>query len=177
MSGRRRHDADVDASRSDLGPLWARSEDWELDNPAVGDVLPREGIRIFGSIETPVNPVEGMHPGEVDLGGAGQSNTYIVTGSVVSARDYQVDFGRGPRHAGAHVVLSVNGDLVQAQVKVLTASGLESGAPLTVRGEISLVAEYEWDAFGLVDTRRSWSVEEVQHLGPGDYLLLLRQTD
>ena len=148
-----------------------------MDNPAAGDVLPSEGIRIFGSVEPRVNLVEGILPGEVDPGGTGPRNAYIVTGSVVSARDYQVDFGPGPRHAGAHVVLSVNGDLVQAQVPAVAASDLGSSAPLTVRGQISLVADYEWAAFGLVDTRRSWSVEEVQHLGSGDYLLLLCPTD
>lgn len=154
--------------------MWARSTGWELDNPAAGDVLAREGIRIFGSVETPPNPVEGILPGEVDLGGAGPTATYVVAGSVVSARDYQVDFGSGPRHAGVHVVLSVTGDLIQAQVPAAAARDLQRDAPLTVRGEISLVADYEWDAFELVDTRRSWSVEEVQHLGSGDYLLLLR---
>jgi hypothetical protein len=174
MSVSRWHDALVDASGSNFGPLWARSMDWELDNPAAGDVLAGEGIRIFGSVETPPNPVEGIHPGEIDLGGAGPTATYVVTGSVVSARDYQVDLGSGPRHAGAHVVLSVTGDLIQAQVPAAAATDLQRDAQLTVRGEISLVADYEWDAFELVDTRRSWSVEEVQHLGSGDYLLLLR---
>jgi hypothetical protein len=151
--------------------------DWELDNPAAGDVLPGEGIRIFGSVETSMNPVEGIVSSEVNPDGTGRTNTYVVMGSVVSARDYQVNFGPGPRHAGAQVVLSVNGDLMQAQVPRVTASDIEHGDLLTVSGEISIIADYEWDAFGLVDTRRSWSVEEVQHLGSGDYLLLLRPTD
>ena len=97
-----------------------------------------------------------------------------MTGSFVSARDDQVDIGSSPRHAGVDVVLSVNGDLIQAQVPEAAAKDLEGGTHLTVRGEISLIADHEWDGFALVDTRRSWSVEEVQHVGSGDYLLLLR---
>jgi hypothetical protein len=176
MIRRRWHDAQVDASGSDLEPLWARSMHWELDNPAAGDVLPLEGIRIFGSVETAVNPDEGILPGQVDLGEAGPTATYVATGSVVSAKDYQADFGQGPQHVGAELVLSVSGNLIQAQVPGATATDIRTGARLTVRGELSLVADYEWDAFGLVDTRRSWTVEEVQHRGPGGYLLLLRPT-
>src|ERR1044072_2631775 len=98
---------------------------WEWHNPAAGDVLTDEGIRILGSIETPLNPVEGIRLGEADGGGAGPTPIYVVTGSVVSAMDYQVDFGSGPDHAGANVVLSVNGDLIQAEIPGATAKDLE----------------------------------------------------
>jgi hypothetical protein len=151
--------------------------DWELDNPAAGDVLPSEGIRILGSVETGPNPSEGIHAAEASLEADRPTAAYVVTGSVVSARDYQVNFGSGPQHAGVDMVLSVNGDRMQAQVPAAMAKDLEPGAQLTVGGEISLVADYEWDdGFELVDTRRSWSVEEVRHLGAGDYLLLLSPT-
>lgn len=165
----------VGTSGSNLGPLWARSMHWELVNPAAGDVLPCEGIRIFGSIEIPLNPVEGIHPGEVAIDGA-RPAAYVLTGSLVRASDYQVDMGPGPQHAGAEMVLSVSGVLIQAQTPEVAAKDLEGNVYLTVRGDISLIADYEWDAFELVDTRRSWSVEQVQDLGSGDYLLLLRRT-
>lgn len=103
-----RHDELVGISRSNLGHLWARSMHWELDNPAPGDVLPCEGLRIFGSIEIPLKPVEGIHTGEVATDGT-RPAAYVLTGSLVSTRDYRVDMGSGPQHAGAEMVLSVNG--------------------------------------------------------------------
>jgi hypothetical protein len=57
------------------------------------------------------------------------------------------------------------------------ASTLEVGARATVCGEVDLIAQYEWDAFDLAETRRRWSIEDVRRLDAGDYLLLLRPTD
>ncbi len=96
-----------------------------------------------------------------------------MTGSVVTATDYQSDMGSGPRHAGTDVVLSVNGDLLQCQITG-PASDIEIGSDLTVRGRLSHIGDYEWDAFGLLDTRRAWSIEEVQRLPDDDLMLRLR---
>jgi hypothetical protein len=150
-----------------------RSSNWELNNPAPGDVLTAVGIRISGTVVQPPADREGVSAREQVLDHDSDSPEYVVTGSMVSARDYKFDMGSAPQHGGTDVVLSVNGELMQAQVPG-PASDIGTGSTLTVAGEVSLIADYEWDAFELVDTRRSWVIEEVHHIEIGDYLLQLR---
>ena len=147
---------------------------WELgDQPVAGGILPNEGIRIRGTVESSHTPAQECistiggslaDPGAVE---------YVLAGSVVTATDFQSDTGTGPLHAGTDVVLSVNGDLMQSQIAG-PASDIEIGSALTVRGRLVHIRDYEWDAFGLVDTRRSWSIEEVQRLADDDLMLRLR---
>jgi len=156
--------------------LWVRVRAWELgDQLFVGEVLPSQAIRVTGTVEpfhAPVreriSQVDGPHvdPDAVE---------YVVTGSVVTATDYQSDTGSGPHHAGTDVVLSVNGDLMQSQIAG-PASDIDIGSALTVRGRLSHIGDYEWDAFGLVDTRRAWAIEEVHRLPDDDLMLRLRPT-
>lgn len=51
----------------------------------------------------------------------------------------------------------MNGFLIQAQVDGW-ARDVAPGSHLSVRGELSVIACYEWDSFGLVDTRGSRTV-------------------
>ena len=157
------------------GPVWAWSGDWELENPVAGDVLPHDGIRISGSAERSQDPDEGIWPDRIRLDGDEPRARYRVTGRIVSATDcfYDMGAGAGLQHSGARVVLSVHEQPMQASVAA-HARDLELGTRLTIRGDISLVHYYEWDAFDLVDTRRSWSVEDVRNLEPGYYLVLIR---
>ena len=152
--------------------MWVRA--WALGQPIAGGVLPYEGIRVSGTVEPSSSPVrEGISPTDQPLDDP-HAVEYVVTGSVVTATDFQADTGSGPRHAGTDVVLSVNGDLMQAQIPG-PARDVEVGSVLTVRGPLRHIDNHEWDAFGLVETRRAWSVEEVRHLPDGDLLLRLRR--
>jgi hypothetical protein len=81
--------------------------------------------------------------------------------------------GKGPRHAGTDVVLLVDGEQLLAHVRG-PASTVMMGARVSVRGEVSVVAAYEWDAFDVADTRRPWSIQDVRNPDVGEYLLLLR---
>jgi hypothetical protein len=156
------------------GSLWVRSKHWELTNPAPGDVLSSRGIRISGTVVQSPAAHEGTSPQAMNTDGEPELSQYVVTGVVMSATDYSFDIGRaeGLQHGGTNIVLSVTGELVHAQIPG-PAADIGTGSMLTLSGEVSLIADYEWDAFELVDTRRSWSIEDVRYLGCGDYLLLL----
>ena len=143
-----------------------------MGQPVAGGVLACEGIRVTGIVEPSHSQLrESISPtGErVDDPHAVE---YVVTGSVVRAMGFQADLGSGPRHAGTDVVLSVNGDLMQAQIAG-PAPDVEVGSVMTVRGPLLHIAAYEWDGLGLVDTRRAWSIEEAWHLPGGDLMLRL----
>jgi hypothetical protein len=135
-------------------------------------VLALEAIRISGTLDDPA-ATDGVYRSS---DAADAFPVYRITGSILSAHDFQADMGGGPRHAGTDVLLAVGGERVLAQIPG-SASALELGDRVTVRGEVSVVADYEWDAFELPDTRRQWSVEDVRNLDAGEYLLLLRPSD
>ena len=166
----------MDASSDWDGSVWVWVGAWELgDQPVAGAVLPHEGIRVRGKVEPSHSPMrEGVSPTHEPLDDP-DAVEYVVTGAVVSASDYQADMGSGLRHAGTDVVLSVNGDPVQAQIAG-PARDLQVGSVLSVRGPLLHIADYEWDGFGLVETRRAWLIEEVKHLTDSDLMLRLRPT-
>jgi hypothetical protein len=136
-------------------------------------VLPNIGIRLLGSVGR-ADPLEeeGIVPREESLGTPRVTVEYVVTGSVANARDFEVDMGADTQHAGVELVMSVNGRLIQAQVGG-RARDVEPGSRLRLRGEFVVIGDYEWEAFDLLDTRASWSVEEMLQLSTGDYLLRL----
>ena len=149
--------------------MWARSRHWEFDNPRPGDVLELEAICISGTVEAPA-PTDGVVRQEH---ARDASPAYLITGSLVSAQDFQADFGHGSRHAGTDVLLSVGGERMLAQIPG-PASTVELGARVTVRGEVTVLAAYKWDEFGVADTAREWSIEDVRNPDVGEYLMLLR---
>ncbi|WP_243061093.1 hypothetical protein [Nocardioides sp. SR21] len=100
------------------------------------------------------------------------SSEYVMTGAVISAADFRVARRSRPGHGGTDVVLSVGGELVQAQVPG-PASTLIVGARVAVAGEVTLIPDHEWGSFPLVDTRRRWLIADVRTLGDGEYFLLL----
>ncbi|GAA3130762.1 hypothetical protein JOF29_007512 [Kribbella aluminosa] len=139
-----------------------------------GAVLPNIGIRVLGSVER-VDPLEdeGIAPRKDPLASPPPVTVdYVVAGTVERSRDFQVDVGAGPQHAGVELVLTVNGHLLQAQVDG-QARDIEPGSRLILSGELVVIGEYEWEAFDLVDTRAPWSVEETRRVSNGDYLLRL----
>ena len=155
--------------------VWARSSNWELDIPRAGDVLPRNGIRLSGGTEAPAAS-KGVTRRDHVTDPSEASAEYAITGTIISAVDFQIGRETGPAHGGTDVVLSVGGERVQAQVPG-PASTLHLGGRLTVSGEIAFLADHEWESFELVDTRRRWFVENVRTYGDGEFLLLLRAAD
>ncbi|GAA3117395.1 hypothetical protein GCM10010530_44700 [Kribbella aluminosa] len=145
----------------------------EWPEPVQGAVLPNIGIRLLGSVAC-ADPSEedGIDPREESPGTPRGTVEYVVTGSVARARDFEVDTGAGGQSAGVELVLTVNGRLIQAQVDG-RARDVEPGSRLRLRGEFLVIGDYEWEAFDLVDTRASWSVEEMRQFSTGDYLLRL----
>jgi hypothetical protein len=146
----------------------------EWPEPVQGAVLSNIGIRLLGSAKC-ADPLEdkAIVPRDEPLSSPHRTVEYVVTGSVVSARDFQVNMGAGPQHSGVELVLTINGRLIQAQVEG-HASDVEPGSRLSLRGELVVIGNYEWEDFELVDTRAPWLVTEIrQFSNDGDYLLRL----
>jgi hypothetical protein len=161
-----------------FGSVWVRVAEWmwfdgQLPDPVPGWVLPSVGIRVLGTVDE-MGPTaeEGILPCAEEPGNTAGAVEYVVTGSVVNADDFQVDTGSGARHAGAELVLTVDGLLFQAQIDG-QARDVSLGALVRVRGELFMIAEYEWEDFDLVDTRAPWSIEEALRLPDGDFRLRL----
>jgi hypothetical protein len=144
-----------------------------LAEPSPGSVLDETGIRVRGTLGH-VGPevVEGVVRCDNVIGAEAETVAYLVTGSVLQADDFDVDFGSGPRHGGADVVLSVNGCLIQVQLEGW-ARDVTQGSHVRVRGELLVIPYYEWDDSGLVDTRGAWKVEQTRRLPGGDIALRL----
>lgn len=51
-----------------------------------------------------------------------------------------------------------------------------AGSPVVITCTLSVVADYEWDAFGLPDVRGDWLVDQVQADAGANYLLDLKPT-
>jgi hypothetical protein len=170
--------AQVHSSSNAEQTLWVRMAHWipveaETPEPAPRSMLSGTGIRVRGVIER-ADPADddGLVPDEKAAGDAPRTVEYVITGTVADAHDFEFDSGAGSEHGGTDIVLSVDGLLVQAQVQGW-ARDVVHGSRLRVRGELSVIAYHEWDDFGLVDTRDSWTVEETLALAAGDYLLRL----
>jgi hypothetical protein len=158
--------------------LWVRMHDWLLDEaqlpePTPGSTLQDTGIRMRGQV-TRAHPRAAE---EIVRGNNGEDEAPRpvedrVTGSVIAASDFDLDAGSLSRHGGSDVVLNVNGFLIQIQVDG-RARDVTHGSRLSVRGELLVIPYYEWEDFGLVDTRSAWTVTETSRLTGGDILLRL----
>ena len=158
--------------------LWARLADWvrvegDLPQPLQGSVLPHVGIRAYGTVErvsdaVDVGLIAESQPSDTDP----RTPVYAVTATVESSRDFEADTGSGSQHAGLELVLDARRCRLQAQVEG-HAHDVEIGSRVTVRGTLFVIGQYEWEAFGLVDTRADWRIEETLTQPDGDYVLRL----
>jgi hypothetical protein len=158
--------------------MWVALRDWmvadnEPPRPSVGSVLRSIGIRVTGTlavtqpgaadaieaVATTIDPL----PGLVE---------YLVTGTADQARDIDIDVDGRRRHSGAEFVLAVNAHRFQARVDGW-AHEVRPGSRVAVRGQLSVVGDYEWDAFQLSDSRADWHVAEVVVLETGDAMIHL----
>jgi len=158
--------------------VWVRMHDWilveaELPEPITDSVLEGTGLRVRGAVEHgDPGAEEGIAPSHKPTDADSQTVEYLVTGTVLEANDFDSDQGAGSRHSGTDVVLTVNGSLIQAQLDGW-ARDFTQGSHLSMRGELFVIPYYEWDDFGLVDTRSTWKVEGTRRLPDGDVLLRL----
>jgi hypothetical protein len=84
------------------------------------------------------------------------SHRYELTGVAGHAAD--VRSGRGP--AGAEFVITAGDQAFLARIAG-PASEVTVGSRVTAQCTLSVVADYEWDAFGLPDLRTDWYVRRL----------------
>lgn len=173
----------MDAAGAVGWPLWVRLAEWEVvdgevEEPTPGSVLRAMAVSVDGRCEPlEADALEGGPPkGVVAVDDPPFSGPripeYIVTGMVVQAGDVVADYGGGPTHVGAELLLQVNDWRLYAQVEGWASElNPRSRFPVRVRGHLHFVASYALDAFDLVDIRADWSVVGVARLPDGDSLV------
>ena len=158
------------------GALWAWVRAFELapGQPATGSVLPDEGFRITGVLVLPPDGSEGILRWSTSPGVLGvETPAYRVTGTVVAAEGLLVDVGPGPEVVGTELELSVGGEVLYAHVTD-PAVTVATGSTVTVQGTFVHIDAYQLNEFP--DSGHAWLIEEVQELGDGDSLILVRRT-
>jgi hypothetical protein len=166
----------VSRCRADDVFIWVRAMDWmivnsELAIPRSGATLHSVGIRLRGAISPADSAVSDGVVALPDSANLGSDRTaYVLTGIASDARDVWTNttrWRRGRRHAGAELVLTVGPDRFHISFEG-HASDVVPGSRLTATGDLALVADDEWDAFELADTRADWLVRKVVDLRGGD---------
>lgn len=159
--------------------VWVHVASWlladeEFPRPDAGQQLRSVGLRVRGQVTaaedgTPDGIVE-----ESPAQGATQgSPVYQLTGVASEGRAVWARPGpprTSPHHVGAEFVLTVSGERFQVQHDA-RGSGVVENSRVTVIGPLELVGGYEWEDFGLIDTRTDWLVEQVVELHAGDVLV------
>jgi hypothetical protein len=161
--------------------MWVRVFAWMLaddqpPHPDAGSMLRSVGVRVRGEVTV----ADSATPDGVAVVPNGDSadshrSVYTLTGIAGDAQDLWSDTGRRRERnqpSGAEFVLKVGEDRFQAQFSG-HASEVLPDSRVTVTGGLELVGEYEWDAFGLVDTRADWIVTRVVALPDGDISVAL----
>lgn len=164
--------------------VWVRIADWmtmdeEPPRPVAGGVLHSVGLRVHGQV-APAGDMAGDGIAEVLTESAADQDApvYALTGAATDGRDIWVGDGRRWRsqsqRAGAEFVLTVGGERFQVQHGGLASDVVESSR-VTATGGLELVGGYEWEDFGLVDTRADWLVRQVVELPGGNVLVDLHR--
>jgi len=152
--------------------MWVAIREWMLADqepplPTVGSVLRSVGVRVSGivAVAQPDAPDAITEIGTT-LDASPQFVEYMLSGAAGPARDVKIHAGRRGRQSGAELVLTV-GEL-RFQVRFDgSARDVPAGSRVVVRGQLSLVADYEWEAFQLGDSRADWQVRDVVALDAG----------
>jgi hypothetical protein len=107
------------------------------------------------------------------------SHRYELTGMAGPAADVHAGDGPGQRHVGSEFVITA-GDQAFVALTAGPASMVAVGSRVTAQCTLSVMADYEWDAFGLPDLRSDWYVHrlkiehrQIDHVpgGPGRALV------
>ncbi len=125
---------------------------------ALGDHLRGVGLRADCCSLGPARAAADGVVELVDLGGAQGpgSHRYELTGVAGHAEDVRSE--RGP--VGAEFVITAGDQAFFARTRG-PASEVAVGSRVTAQGTLSVVADYEWDAFGLPDLRTDWYVRRL----------------
>ena len=156
--------------------MWVAIRDWMLADqepprPSVGSVLRSAGVSVRGTVAVaePDAPDSIAEIGAT-LDASPQFVEYMLTGTTAPARDVDIHTGRHRRHSGAEFVLTVSGLRFQVRFDG-SARDVPARSRVVVRGQLSLVADYEWEAFQLADSRADWRVRHVVALDTGGVMV------
>ena len=146
--------------------MWVYMETWIIQDGAPelgrGSCLPGGGLRADC---LSVGPPRTLADGIAELADHGGlwpgGHLHELTGLAGAARD--VYSGEGPvhGHAGSEFVITA-GDLAFIARTAGRASVVAAGSRVTAQCVLSVVADYEWDAFGLPDLRSDWYVRRLK---------------
>jgi hypothetical protein len=143
--------------------MWVYMATWIVQDGAPelgrGSYLPGVGLRA-GCLS--VGPPRALADGIAELvdRGGGQrpgGHVYELTGLAGAARDVYAGDGPAERQAGSEFVITA-GDQAFTARATGPASEVPAGSRVTAQCMLSVVADYEWDAFGLPDLRSDWHV-------------------
>jgi hypothetical protein len=155
------------------GVMWVAIRDWMLADqepplPSIGSVLRSAGVRVSGTVTV----AEPDAPDSIatTLDSSPQFVEYALTGVTGLARDVDIDAGGPRRRSGAEFVLTVSGFRFQVRFDG-SARDVLAASRVVVRGQLSLVADYEWEAFQLADSRADWRVRDVVALDTGGVMV------
>ena len=147
--------------------MWVYMETWIVHDGAPelgrGSSLPGVGLRADClSVGPPGTLVDGIaeladHGGSPWPGG----HFHELTGLAGAARDVYSGEGPAHGHAGSEFVIAT-GDLAFMARTAGRASVVAAGSRVTAQCMLSVVADYEWDAFGLPDLRSDWYVRRLK---------------
>lgn len=150
-------------------PEWI-VDDGQLPPPVVGETLLHTGLRAH-CLALRRSREE---PGTVRASSGHAGHTYELHGIAGPARDFFVDAGDNQqRRVGAEFALNVGSFQVVASTP-LPEEAVESGVVLVAECQLTVIADYEWEAFALVDARRDWLIATVENRQDGDYVIDLQ---
>jgi hypothetical protein len=142
--------------------MWVYLETWIVKDGAPelarGDHLRGVGLRADCCSLGPARAATDGVAELVDPGGAQEpgSHRYELTGVAGHAEDVRSERGR----VGAEFVITVGDQAFLARIPG-PASEVAVGSRVTAQGTLSVVADYEWDAFSLPDLRTDWYVRRL----------------
>jgi hypothetical protein len=142
--------------------MWVYMATWIIQDGAPelgrGSLLRGTGLRANCASVDPAGVRADGITELVDGGGVRPGgHAYELTGLAGDAQD--VFAGNGPpERPVASEFLITAGDLGYIAWAAAPASGIAAGSRITAPCTLSVVADYEWDAFGLADLRSDWQV-------------------
>jgi hypothetical protein len=146
--------------------MWVYMETWIIKDGAAelarGSHLLGVGLRadclsvgpartVVDGIAELVDPGAGQEPG---------SHRYELTGMAGPAADVHANDGPGQRHIGSEFVITAGGQAFVARTAE-PASMVTAGSRVTAQCTLSVLADSEWDAFGLPALRSDWYVHRL----------------
>lgn len=89
------------------------------------------------------------------------SYRYELTGVAGPGKDVHAGLKPGRRPSGSEFVISTGDQAFLARTEG-SAAGVAAGSRVTAQCTLSVVADYEWDAFDLPDLRADWYVRRLK---------------